>query len=358
MKVKYIVYTLIALVLGYLVYNRITAKPAGGAGGQKGKSGLGGKANGPMAVNGYVVKSESFTDRLNITGGIEANEEVQIRGEVSGLITGIYFKEGSQVSKGSLLIKVNDNELQAQLAKAITMQKLAEEKEYRQRILLQKEAVSKQDYDAILAELNSLKSETQLIRAQLQKTEIRAPFSGTIGLRSVSNGDYITPQTIIANLVNVNPAKITFSVPEKYVQTLRKNSTISFTIEGSNKIYHATVFAVEPKIDESTRTVMLKASAPNSDGSLLAGSFARVELPLKEITNAIFVPSQAIVPVLKGKKVFISKNGTAQEVLVETGARTDANVQVLNGLKAGDTVLTTGIMSLKVDAPIKVTVAN
>ncbi|SMO35921.1 efflux RND transporter periplasmic adaptor subunit [Solitalea koreensis] len=357
MKTKHIIYTLLVLALGYLIYNRITAKPAGNQARGNRNSGDG-KKNGPMTVNGIIIKPEVFTDHLNITGSIEANEEIQVRGEISGLITGIYFKEGSNVSKGSLLIKVNDNELQAQLAKAITQQKLAEEKEYRQRILLQKDAVSKQDYDAILAELNSLKSETQLFRAQLQKTEIRAPFNGTIGLRSISMGDYITPQTVIANLVNTNPAKITFAVPEKYVQVLRKNSSLSFTVEGSNKVHTANVFAIEPKIDESTRTVMLKAKASNADGSLLAGSFARIELPLKETTNAIFVPSQAIVPVLKGKKVFINKNGTAQEVMVETGARTDATVQVLKGLNTGDTVLTTGIMSLKADAPIKVKISN
>ncbi|UKJ07217.1 efflux RND transporter periplasmic adaptor subunit [Solitalea lacus] len=354
MKVKHIIYTLIAIVLGYLVYNRLASPTPGKGPAASGAKG-GGKPSGPMSVNGIVVKSESFTDNLNITGNIVANEEVAIRTETSGLITGIYFKEGSLVKQGMLLVKINDKDLQAQLTKAITLQKLAEEKEYRARILLQKEAVSKEDYDANLADLNALKAETQLIRTQIIKTEIRAPFSGTIGLRSVSIGDYITPQTDITTLVNVNPAKITFTVPEKYVQLLKQKSTIKFTVEGTSRVYNATVYAVEPRIDETTRTVQLKATAPNNDGSLLPGSFAKVELALKEIEDALFVPTQAVVPLLKGKKVFVSKNGMATDALIETGVRTSSRVQVLNGLKAGDTVITTGIMSLKPETPVKVT---
>ncbi|POY35774.1 efflux transporter periplasmic adaptor subunit [Solitalea longa] len=354
MKVKYIIYACIALVLSYLVYNRITTPSPGNEKAGGGKNG--GKPSGPMQVNGVIIKAEDFTDKLNITGNIVSNEQVSIRSEASGLITNIYFKEGRNVAKGALLIKINDKDLQAQLQKALTMQKLAEEKEYRARILLGKEAVSKEDYDATLADLNSLKAETQLIRTQIVKTEIRAPFSGTIGLRSVSVGDYLTPQTDIATLVNVNPAKITFTVPEKYVSLIRERSTITFTVEGSSTVHKATVYALQPQIDQTTRTVELKATSPNTDGSLLPGSFAKIELALKEVKNALFVPTQAVVPLLKGKKVFVCKNGIAKDALIETGARTSDRVQVVTGISAGDTVITTGIMSLKADAPVKVSV--
>ncbi|AFD08170.1 efflux RND transporter periplasmic adaptor subunit [Solitalea canadensis] len=354
MKVKYIIYALIVVVLGYLIYNRVTAPSPGKEKGAAGKGG--GKPNGPMAVNGVIAKSENFTDKLNITGNIVSNEEVSIRSEASGLITNIYFKEGSNVAKGALLIKINDKDLQAQLTKAITMQKLAEEKEYRARILLEKEAVSKEDYDATLADVNALKAETQLIRTQIIKTEIRAPFSGTIGLRSVSVGDYLTPQTDITTLVNVNPAKITFTVPEKYIQLIKRNSAVDFTVEGNKRVYTATVYAIEPKIDEATRTVLLKATAPNNDGSLLPGSFAKVELALKEVKDALFVPTQAVVPLLKGKKVFLCKNGIARDAIIETGARTSDRVQVLSGISPGDTIITTGIMSLKPETPVKVSI--
>lgn len=341
-------------MLGYLIYHRITAPSPGNEKAGGGKNA--GKPGGPVAVNGIVVKSEDFTDKLNITGNIVSNEQVAIRSEASGLITNIYFKEGSNVAKGALLIKINDKDLQAQLQKALTMQKLAEEKEYRARILLEKEAVSKEDYDATLADLNALKAETQLIRVQIVKTEIRAPFSGTIGLRSVSVGDYLTPQTDITTLVNVNPAKITFTVPEKYVALIKAKSTVTFTVEGSNEIHKASVYALEPQIDETTRTVELKATAPNNDGRLLPGSFAKVELALKEVKNALFVPTQAVVPLLKGKKVFVCKNGIAKDALIETGARTSNRVQVLSGINAGDTIITTGIMSLKAETPVKVSI--
>ena len=356
MKTKYIVYTILVILIAVFVAYRMNKNKA-----QKAIAGAGRGAGGPasvLTVNGIVTKPENFSNSLAIAGTIEANEQVDIRSEVSGLVTEIQFNEGTNVSKGKVLLKINDLELQAQLSQALTRQKLAQETEYRAGKLLEKEAISKEEYDVALSELRSLQSQTQLIRAQLAKTLIRAPFSGKIGLRTISAGEYITPASNIARLVSTNPVKILFSIPEKYAGTIKLNTQISFTVAGTNTPYSGTVYAIEPGIDMSTRTLQLKAKASNNNGELLPGSFAKIDLPLSNINDAILVPTESIIPVLQGKKVYISSNGKAKEVLIETGTRTDKSVLILSGLNIGDTVLTSGIMSLKNDIPVKVKVIN
>ncbi len=346
MKIKYFIYAAIILVVGYLVYNRIYGSATPTAGPQQARPGAG-AGNPTLSVNGIIVTPQEFTERIFITGNIVANEQVDLKPESSGKITQIYFREGSNVSRGQLLVKINDNELQAQLAKAKNRQQLAEQQEFRQRQLLQREAVSQQDYDVVLAELNSLKTETQLIQAQIQKTEIRAPFSGTIGLRSVSVGDYVTPSSTISKLVNINPAKIEFSIPERYSSLIQNNTKITFTVVGTERTFEGTVFAIEPKIDQTTRTIQLKAISPNSNGLLLPGAFARIELSLGKVNDALMVPTQAIIPEATGQKVFIVRNGKAQSVAVEIGTRTESQIQITKGISANDTVITSGILQLR-----------
>lgn len=356
MKLKYIIYTLIFLGIAYLIYYRISANKkienSGGGGGSKNAKPQ------SFAVDGIVVKTGSFANNLEVTGTIEANESVALQSEVSGLVTGIYFKEGSSVSKGSLLVKINDRDIQAQLQEALTKQNLSATNENRAKQLLQKGAISQEEYDASLADLKSLKAQGQLIRAQLAKTSIIAPFSGKIGLRSISTGVYITPTTVIANLLSTNPVKVNFSVPEKYMGQIRLNSAITFRTDGSNQIYTGKVFAIEPGINAQTRTLQIKALAPNANNELLPGSFAKVSLVLSNVENAILIPNEAIIPVLKGKTVFVSKNGKAKQVEVHSGTRTEENIVITSGLKVGDTVLTTGAMSLKEDAAVKVSVVK
>jgi membrane fusion protein, multidrug efflux system len=361
MKAKHIFYTTLAIILGALIIYRLSQKKRGNgnaaapsAGGARAKA----VAMPPTNVDGIVVVGENFANSLSVSGSIEANEQVQIRSEVSGLVTGIYFKEGTNVSKGQLLLKINDRELQAQLSQALTKQKLAAETEYRAGELLKKEAISKEEYDVALADLRSLQSQTQLTRAQLSKTQIRAPFSGKIGLRTVSSGEYLTPNTPVANLVSINPVKITFSVPEKYAGQVKLNTQVNFSVAGSDKEYTARVYAIEPSIEMTTRTLQLKATAANPTGELRPGSFAKINFPLSNVNNAILIPTEAVIPVLKGKKVFISDHGKAKEVMVQTGTRTDKAVLITSGLSVGDTVLTTGMMSLKSETPVKIKIVN
>lgn len=357
MKVKYIIYPLIVLGIAYLIYYRISSNKKiaeDGAGMSKGK---GGPPRG-LQVEGIVVQTSDFTNDLEITGTLEANESVELRSEVSGLVTSINFKEGSSVTKGSLLVKINDRDIQAQLQEVLTKQKLSATNENRSKQLLEKGAISQEEYDTSLADLQSLKAQTQLIRAQLAKTSIFAPFSGKIGLRSISVGGYLTPTALIANLSSINPLKINFSVPEKYIGQIKLNSEISFTTDGINKRFTGKVFALEPGINTQTRTLQIKALVPNANNELLPGSFAKIKLALSTQKDALLIPNEAIIPVLKGKTVFISKGGKAQQVEVEAGTRTAEHILINSGLKVGDTVLTTGAMALKPNAPVKVTVVK
>ena len=349
MKLKHIIYTLLIIGFGAFIAYRITSNKSKN-GDSKGKEGK----NKVTTVNGIVVKTQTFDNNLSLSGSIEANEQVEIRSEISGIVEGIYFKEGSNVSKGQLLFKVNDIELRAQLAQAKTKQGLASENERRAKLLLQKEAISQEEYDVARADYKLAQSQIQLIQAQIAKTSVKAPFSGKIGLRSISPGTYITPSLLVAKLVNINQLKITFSIPEKYANQVKPNSNLSFTVAGSTEKYSAKIYAIEPEVQIETRTLQVRAIAENKNGKLYPGTFANVELPLDIVKDAIVIPTEAIIPVQDGKKVFISNKGKAKEVMVETTTRTDASILVLSGLKVGDTLLTSGVMSLKEEAPVKV----
>ncbi|MGV3706941.1 MAG: efflux RND transporter periplasmic adaptor subunit [Arcticibacter sp.] len=355
MKLKYLFYALLIGGLVALVIYRISTNKESKA--QAPGKGAGGMQK-PATVNGIVINPQGFSSSLSVTGSIDANEKVDIRSEVSGVVRSISFREGGTVKKGQALLKIDDSELRAQLSQALTRENLASGTENRARQLLAKEAISQEEFDIALADLRSLKAQTQLIRAQLRKTTVSAPFSGTIGLRSISEGEYVTPTTVVATLVNTNPVKITFSIPEKYSNQVRNNSRITFTLSGSNKKYSATVYAIEPQVEAATRTLQLRAKAANEDGSLIPGSFANITLPMNTVDDAMLVPSEAVIPVQNGKKVFVSSGGKAKEVMIETSSRTEKEVVVTSGLKVGDTVLTTGIMTLKEGSPVKVRVAK
>jgi membrane fusion protein (multidrug efflux system) len=351
MKVKHLIYTLLIITIGGFITYRIISNKSKNDDSKKFND-----KNSPTTVNGIVIKTATFDNNLSLSGSIEANEQVEIHSEVSGIVEGIFFNEGSTVTKGQVLFKVNDIELKAQLRQAVTKEGLAAENERRAKLLLQKEAISQEEADVARADHASAQAQSQLIRAQISKTSVRAPFSGKIGLRNISPGTYITPTVLVAKLVNTSKLKITFSIPEKYASQVQSGSVIDFKVSGSTKTYNAKIYAIEPEVAVATRTLQIRAIADNTDGKLFPGTFADIKLPLNIIKDAIVVPSQAIIPIQDGKKVFISNNGQAKEVMVDATTRTDSSILILSGLKAGDTLITSGVMSLKNEAPIKVKV--
>lgn len=307
----------------------------------------GNKTEDPVSVKAYIVVPQIMNNNVLTTGTILANEEVELKSEVAGKITKILFNEGSYVDKGDLLVKINDADLQAQLRRAESKVKLAEEKEFRQRQLRDGNLISQEEYDNTVSELNVNKADYDLIKAQIDKTEIRAPFSGTIGLRSVSEGSYLTTATVIATFQNLNIIKVDFSIPEKYSTSVKKGDELDFRISGSATVFKAKIYAIEPKIDPGTRTLKIRAICNSNYSELIPGAFANVELSLKKINDAILVPSVAIVPELKGQKVYLYKNGVVAQQNVDIGIREETSIQVVSGLNAGDTVITSGILQIK-----------
>lgn len=350
MKIKYIVYTILILGVAALIAYRISKNT-----GQK-QTATKGKGPSVVKVDGIIADTTGFANTLSVSGNIEAEQQVQIISQVAGIVKQLYFKEGSYVQKGQVLLTIDDIELRAQLAQAKTRENLATETEKRASLLIKSGAISQQEYDVARAELKSMQSATQLINAQISKTQVRAPFSGRIGLSTLAVGEYLEPSTLIANLVSIDPIKLSFSIPEKYSSQVKPNTKVNFTVSSSDKQYTATVYAIEPGIETVTRTLQLKAKAANPDGVLLPGAFAKVELPISYVHNAILVPTEAVVPIQNGQKVYIAENGKAKEVMVTTATRTDKDILVTEGLQPGDTVVTTGNMALKPGTPIHVTI--
>lgn len=321
--------------------NRATENNGAPTGGGRGGGG------GSTLVDYMILKPENFDETVVVTGTLISNEQVDLRSEASGNITQINFNEGSRARKGDLLVKINDKDLQAQYQRALHREKLAEDRYRRQKVLLEREAISQEEYEITLTELNSLRAETQLIQAQIARTEIRAPFDGVVGLRNVSVGEFISPQIVVARLVNNNPIKLDFAVPERLFEVVKVNSKVQFTIHGSHDSYTATVYAVDPKIDVSTRTIQMRALAQNPDSRLFPGAFASVQLAITSVKDAIMVPSEALLSEASGHRAFVYKDGVAQQRTVEIGVRTERNVQVVKGLEIGDTLVVTGIMQIR-----------
>lgn len=349
MKLKTILITLFVLIIIGLIGYRITTNAA-----TSGKNTNKADKKPPTMVDAIVLSEKDFANVISLSGSIEANENVEIRSEVSGIVEQIYFTEGTNVNKGQVLLKVNDIELRAQLSQATTKQNLASENERRAKLLLQKEAISQEEYDIASAEFRSLKAQSQLIQAQIAKTSIRAPFSGRIGLRNISPGTYVTPSTLITKLVSSNQVKISFSIPEKYATGVENNTTVNITMPNSSESFSAKIYAIDPEIEIATRTLKVRAIADNPANKLIAGTFATVELPLKNIKNAILVPTEAVIPIQNGKVVYIATNGKAKEMKIETLTRTAKDVVVTSGIKAGDTLVVSGVMAIKNDSDIQI----
>lgn len=311
-----------------------------------------------IGVDGIIAKEEASTTTISTTGSIIANEEVEIKSEVAGKIRKIYFREGGTVSKGQLLVKLNDDDLVAQMKKMEIEIQLQELKENRQKQLLAAAAISQEEYDIALSNVKLLKANVDILRADIDKTNIVSPFNGVVGLKNISEGAIISTPTVIATIQNIHPLKLEFSIPEKYNNLVAVGSKVNFDVAGTSSGMMATVYAKEPKIDPATRTSKVRATFDNKTGKIFPGAFADITIPIGKKTNVIMIPSMAYIPDINGAKVFVSKGGVAMTVPVVAGLRTESEVQILEGLTPGDTVLTTGILQLKPKMAVEVTITN
>lgn len=307
----------------------------------------GGEKKNVLNVNAQVIKTGKLTDEIMVTGNLLPDEEVDLSFETSGQVVEINFKEGSHVRQGQLLAKVNDRKLQAELKRLESQLKLANDRVYRQRTLLQHDAVSQEAYEQVRTELATLQAEIDIVKAEIELTELRAPFDGIIGLRQISVGAYASPTTVVSKLTRIVPLKVEFSVPERYVNEVNPGTALTFTIDGSLQNFPAKVYAKESAIDPNTHTLTVRALYDNPNGRLTAGRYASINLKKQEIQDAIAIPSEAIVPEMGKDKVFLYKSGKAQPVDVTVGLRTEDRVQVLRGLNVGDTLITSGTLQLR-----------
>lgn len=314
----------------------------------------GGSNQPPMKVDGYIVTPQPFQEDIEVPGTIVANEIVEIHPEVSGRIVQLNVVEGKYVGKGALLAKLYDGDLRAQLNKIQIQLALAKKTEERQAQLLKIQGISQQDYDISLLQVNSLNADIGILQTSIAKTVVRAPFSGKIGLNAISPGAYVTPATAIAVINQTDQLKLDFTVPEKYTGQIKIGQLVTFTFEGSSKQLGAKVIATEANVMENTRSLTVRAAVIGKDQGLLPGAFAKVKLSFDPDPNAILIPTQAVLPQARGKKVILYKGGTAVFADVTTGIRDSARVQVLNGLQPGDTVIVTGLLSVRPEAKIQI----
>jgi membrane fusion protein, multidrug efflux system len=347
----------IAVIIAYpkvmpLLASKKISTAAAGKGASSGPGGGMTQARQVLNVSGFLIQPTKMSEMINSTGTLRPDEEVELSFETSGKIVKINFTEGTRVKKGYLLAKINDKPLQAQLEKLVAQKKLVEEQEFRQRSLLDRDAISRESYDQIVTQVQTIQADINLIKARISETELRAPFDGIIGLRYLSEGSYATTSTKIARLVKMSPLKLEFSIPERYADEVNIGFPVTFKIVGTNKEFKASVYAVDPKIDLNTRTIVIRAIYPNNGEELKPGRFAEVALLLSQIDNTIAIPTEALIPEMEGETVYVYRSGKASNVKVGTGLRTESLIQITNGLNFGDTLLTTGILQMRHNLPV------
>lgn len=299
-----------------------------------------------IQVEALIVQPQVLNNRIFTTGTLMANEEVELRPEISGRVTGVFFEEGTRVKKGELMLRINDSELKAELKRKDFEEKLSSEEEQRRKGLLNINGISKEEYERSLNALEVIKAEREIIESQLAKTAIHAPFDGIVGLRQVSEGSFVNSNSLVATMQQVDPMKAEFSVPEKYAGQIKDGLAVKIYVGEMASEFAGTIYAVESKIELSTRTIKARARIANPKQALIPGSFAKVEINLATISDAIVIPSGAIIPELEGEKVFVYEGGKAKAVPIKTGIRTEIGTQVIDGVKSQDTLILTGLLQL------------
>lgn len=309
--------------------------------------------DGVMKVDYIVVKPTGVANVLNVSGTLLATESAMLSAQTAGKVTDILFDEGEKVQKGQILVRLDDRALQAQQKMLDAQLKTAKKDLERKQGLAEIQGVSAAEIDDATLKVSNLQAQKDEIDVKLDHTTIRAPFSGTIGLRSISPGSYLAAGDPVAELVKRDPLKLQFNIPEKYATQVKEGQTLRFGIDGNQKTYKAEVYAAASSIDPATRALSVRAKAPNKKGELIPGAFADVVISLDSIPDGLMVPTDAIVPQLNEQMVYQIENGKVNETRVQTGIRKTATVQITEGLQAGDTVMMTGLLQARQGLPVR-----
>ncbi|MBI4192285.1 MAG: efflux RND transporter periplasmic adaptor subunit [Betaproteobacteria bacterium] len=306
-------------------------------------------------VKAAPVKVGAVNNEVSAVGTLLGNESVMIRPEVAGRIAAINFNEGQVVARGALLVTLDSAEVKAQLAGSTADERLNKQRAERAEQLYKKNFISQQALDDAREAYKKATARRQEDEARAAKTEIHAPFNGIVGLRLVSAGAYLKAGEDIVRLDNIDTVKLDFRVPETYLGQMGKSQAIALRVDAyPAQQFTGQVYAIEPSVDEKTRTAMLRARVPNPGGKLKPGMFARVTLHLGTRANAILIPEQAVVP--RGDKNFVFRviAGKVQMVAVELGTRTPGEVEVIRGLGKDDVVVTDGQIKLQDGIPVMI----
>ncbi len=312
------------------------------------------KANAPVSIDVSVAKLENFTNTIEANGTVLANEFVELRPEANGRIVLLNIQEGKQVAEGTLLVKLYDDDLQAQLKKYEAQLQIALSTEKRLKSLLTLNGLNQQEYDLALNQVNNVRADIDFTKAQIRKTEIRAPFTGTIGLRSVSKGAYVTQSNIIATLQQTNTLKIDFVLPENYAAIVKTGDEVNVISGSSKEPLRAKIIATEPQINTATRNIKVRAVLSGDGAKLNPGAFVKITIDNGKGKPAILVPSNCIIPDTRNKKIVLIKGGKAKFTIIETGFRNEEKVEILSGMEQGDTFAIKGILFLKPDVLVKI----
>ena len=324
-----------------------------GCGKEKKKEDLSKKADPPAIVDVIVAQNQSISSVTEANGSVLANEFVELHPEVSGRIIYLNIPEGTTVAKGTILARINDSDLQAQLNKIKVQIELSQKTEQRLTKLLSINGIGQAEYDVALNEVNSLNADLEYTKVLIDKTILRAPFSGVIGLRQVSQGAYVTPATILATMQQVNKLKVDFTVPEEYSGVIRKGSIVEVAVEGqSNSRCKAVVIAREPQINQTTRNLLIRAILSNCTAN--PGTFAKVYFSSGSARSSITIPTNAIIPDDKNKKIVVINGGKAAYAFIETGVRKEGFVEITKGISVGDTIVVDGVLFARPDKPVKI----
>jgi membrane fusion protein (multidrug efflux system) len=301
-----------------------------------------------VPVEAARVVAAPLSEQVTAIGTLLSDEAVTVSSEIAGRIQEIHFQEGQPVEKGAPLITLDDSVYRAQLADAEAKLKLAEQTHKRTSQLFSSKYATAQSADESASNLAVGNAAVELARVQLEKAHIVAPFSGIVGLRRVSAGEYVTAGQALVNLEAIDPVKADFRVPEKFLSAIRVGQAIRLKLDAfPGESFEGKVYAIDPRLDVSGRSLLVRAVVPNTDGRLRPGLFARVTVLLQLKEAALSVPEQAIVPQGDSQFVFKIVDGKVQLTKVVTGTRREGRVEIVDGLAAGDQVVTAGQLKIR-----------
>ena len=303
-----------------------------------------------VPVDVIIAAKVHFPSSVEVNGEALSDEMIDLHPEISGRLTYLNIPDGAAVTKGTVLAKINDADLQAQLEQQKVQLALAEKTEQRLKELLAVNGINQSDYDAAVSQVSVITANLNVLKAQIDKTVVRAAFSGKLGLRMVSPGAYVTPQTLLGTLQETEIIKIDFTLPEFYASLVRVGNSVLIQTNESEKKQSAVISAIEPQVNVATRNIKVRARLKSE--KISPGTFVKVLLSKDE--EGIVVPSNALIPDASSNQVVIIKKNKAVFVNVETGIRNADMVQLSKGVNAGDTIVVSGVLFVRPNALVKI----